>query len=90
MYRAALHSGKLAGRVTLMPQILYTAPPNSDEIRSADTFDAGDQPDWLAIGPTRSSPMARSPRARLPCASRTGQTATTPVSCSGRPARWPA
>ncbi len=53
MYRAALHSGKLAGRITLMPQILYTAPPDSDEIRTVDTFDVGDQPDWLAIGPTK-------------------------------------
>jgi len=53
MYRAALHSGKLAGRITLMPQILYTAPPVSDETRTEDTFDVGDQPDWLAIGPTK-------------------------------------
>ncbi len=53
MYRAALHSEKLAGRITLMPQILYTAPPDSDEIHTPDTFDVGDQPDWLAIGPTK-------------------------------------
>lgn len=53
MYRAALASNKLAGRVTLMPQILYTAPPHSDEIRTADTFDVGGQPNWLAIGPTK-------------------------------------
>jgi len=53
MYRAALHSKKLVGRITLMPQILYTAPPDSNEIRTADSFDAGNQPDWLAIGPTK-------------------------------------
>ncbi|MDQ2741007.1 MAG: amidohydrolase [Chloroflexota bacterium] len=53
MYRRALASGSLAGRITLMPQIGYVAPPNSDEAHAPSEFDAGRRPEWLAIGPTK-------------------------------------
>jgi len=53
MYRKALESGKLAGRVTLMPQIVYVAPPNEDGACGRTEFDVGAQPDWLNIGPTK-------------------------------------
>lgn len=52
-YRRALESGKLAGRITLMPQIGYVAPPGSEGVRAPDSFDTGDQPLWLRIGPTK-------------------------------------
>jgi predicted amidohydrolase YtcJ len=52
-YRTASESGNLAGRITLMPQIGYVAPPDSDEVRPAETFNAGDRPLWLRVGPTK-------------------------------------
>lgn len=52
-YRGALATGRLAGRITLMPRIQYIAPPESDEVRLPGDFDAGDQPDWLQIGATK-------------------------------------
>lgn len=53
MYRTALRSGRLAGRITLMPQILYVAPPDSEEVRRPSELAMGDQPAWLAIGATK-------------------------------------
>jgi predicted amidohydrolase YtcJ len=53
MYGNALHSGQLAGRITLMPQIIYVAPPDSSETHRPEEFQAGDRPDWLDIGPTK-------------------------------------
>lgn len=55
MYRKAYESGKLSGRVTLMPTIAYVAPPGSSRTVSRDdlTADLGTEPDWLAIGPTK-------------------------------------
>ncbi|MGH2444271.1 MAG: amidohydrolase, partial [Chloroflexota bacterium] len=49
MYRSALSSGKLAGRISLVPRIEYVAPPDTGEIHAKHEFDAGDQPEWLAI-----------------------------------------
>jgi len=53
MYRDALASGDLHGRVTLMPIIQHVAPPGSHETHGPQEFDAGDDPDWLNIGPTK-------------------------------------
>lgn len=53
MYRRALDSGRLRGRITLMPQITYVAPPDSDGVRLPDDFDAGTLPEWLRIGSTK-------------------------------------
>jgi predicted amidohydrolase YtcJ len=53
MYRRAAGSGRLRGRITLMPQITFVVPPDSDEIRLPDDFDAGTQPDLLRIGSTK-------------------------------------
>lgn len=53
MYRGALESGRLAGRITLMPQIIYVASLDTEEVRGLSTFDVGDQPDWLRIGATK-------------------------------------
>jgi predicted amidohydrolase YtcJ len=53
MYRAAMDSGRLAGRITLMPQVAYVAPPGSDEIHGPGDFDLGGRPDWLQIGPVK-------------------------------------
>jgi predicted amidohydrolase YtcJ len=52
-YRRAASSGRLAGRITLLPQIGYVAPPHGDDVRSRDEFDAGDAPEWLAISGTK-------------------------------------
>lgn len=52
-YGNALESGRLAGRITLMPQISYVAPPDSDEVHSPGDFSTGDRPDWLQIGATK-------------------------------------
>ncbi|HLJ66625.1 MAG TPA: amidohydrolase [Chloroflexota bacterium] len=53
MYRSALGSGPCPVRVTLMPQIFYTAPPGEDAVRPASELDTGDAPEWLAIGATK-------------------------------------
>ncbi|HZU13712.1 MAG TPA: amidohydrolase [Chloroflexota bacterium] len=53
MYRRALDSGRLLGRITLMPQIGFVAPPASNQTRRPDEFDAGNRPDWLRIGATK-------------------------------------
>ncbi len=53
MYRNALDSGHLAGRITLMPQISYVAPPNSDGVITPDELSVGDDRDWLQIGATK-------------------------------------
>lgn len=53
MYRHALDSGRLRGRITLMPQILYVAPPGASETRVPRDFDVGTQRDRLRIGPTK-------------------------------------
>lgn len=52
IYRHALNSGRLAGRITLMPQIMYVAPPDSSEVNSPHEMALGNQ-DWLQIGPTK-------------------------------------
>lgn len=53
MFRRALASGRLAGKITLMPQILYVAPPDSAESHRRAELDVGDRPDWLHVGPTK-------------------------------------
>jgi predicted amidohydrolase YtcJ len=53
MYGNALSSGRLVGRITLMPQIIYVAPPDSSEIHQPEEFQVGNRPDWLDIGPTK-------------------------------------
>jgi predicted amidohydrolase YtcJ len=53
LYRAALDGGRLLGRITLMPQIMYVAPPGTDTVRSRSDFEVGDRPDRLRIGPTK-------------------------------------
>lgn len=53
MYLAALNSGRLAGRVTLMPRIEMVAPPGSDEVRTPEEMSLGESPDWLRIGATK-------------------------------------
>lgn len=53
MYRNALDSGRLSGRITLMPQIAYVAPPDSSAIHGPAEFSVGDQLDWLQIGATK-------------------------------------
>jgi predicted amidohydrolase YtcJ len=53
MYRGALESGRLQARITLMPQIIYVAPPDSDRVLLPGDFDAGNRPDWLRIGSTK-------------------------------------
>lgn len=53
MYRNALRSGNLAGRITLMPQISYVAPPDSAVVHAPDEFLVGDQPAWLQVGATK-------------------------------------
>lgn len=50
MYWNALRSGRLPGRITLMPQIMYIAPPDSEEIHAVQELEVTDQPDWLRIG----------------------------------------
>jgi predicted amidohydrolase YtcJ len=52
-YRRAATSGRLSGRITLMPQIYFTAPPDSQDVRRADELDAGKHPDRLRIGATK-------------------------------------
>ena len=53
MYRRAASSGRMRGRITLMPQITYVAPPDSDDVRLPEDFDAGTEPDRLRIGSTK-------------------------------------
>lgn len=53
MYRNALNSGHLAGRITLMPQITCVASPDSGEVHVPEEFAVGDQPAWLRIGATK-------------------------------------
>jgi predicted amidohydrolase YtcJ len=52
MYRRAAEEG-LAGRILLLPQIVYVAPPDGDEACSPSDFDAGSRPEWLAIEGTK-------------------------------------
>ncbi|GAC1324954.1 MAG: amidohydrolase [Chloroflexota bacterium] len=53
MYRRALATGRLAGRITLSPQIQYVAPPDSDEVREHRDFYVGTDTDWLSVGATK-------------------------------------
>jgi predicted amidohydrolase YtcJ len=53
MYRAALRTGRLAARITLMPLISYVAPEDSEDVRVPSDFDVGSDPLWLDIGPTK-------------------------------------
>ncbi|HEX6506999.1 MAG TPA: amidohydrolase [Chloroflexota bacterium] len=53
MYRGALNSGTLPIRITLMPQIAYVTPPESDKVRDRSSFDVGDRPQWLGVGATK-------------------------------------
>jgi predicted amidohydrolase YtcJ len=52
-YRKAAASGSLAGRITLMPQIYFTAPPDSEEMRKPDELTSGAPSDRLRIGATK-------------------------------------
>jgi predicted amidohydrolase YtcJ len=52
-YRRAAASRGFAGRITLMPQIYFTAPPESRECRTPSEFAVGENPDRLAIGATK-------------------------------------
>lgn len=53
MYWRALDSGRLTGRITLMPQIQHVAAPGSDEVRAPQDFSLGREPDWLRLGATK-------------------------------------
>jgi predicted amidohydrolase YtcJ len=53
MYRKALESGRLAGRITLMPQIQYVAPAESEEDHDIREFAVGNEPERLQIGATK-------------------------------------
>lgn len=53
MYRRAAGSGNPRGRITLMPQITFVAPPDAERVRLPDEFDVGTQPDLLRIGSTK-------------------------------------
>jgi predicted amidohydrolase YtcJ len=53
LYRKAAESGKLATRITLMPQITFTAPPDSQVVRRPEDFDAGSDPELLRVGATK-------------------------------------
>lgn len=52
-YRAAQQSGRLNGRITLMPHIRYVAPPDSDAVLLPSDFGVGGQPEWMRIGATK-------------------------------------
>jgi predicted amidohydrolase YtcJ len=52
-YRMAVETGELRGRITLMPQIIYVAPPGSEDVAAPTDYDVGDRPDWLRIGATK-------------------------------------
>jgi predicted amidohydrolase YtcJ len=53
-YRAALESGRMVGRIILMPHITTVLEPESDgPARLRTEFDAGDQPERLRIGATK-------------------------------------
>jgi predicted amidohydrolase YtcJ len=53
MYRDALESGRLPGRITLMPQIVHIAPPDTESVLPPDALGVGAEPDWLRIGSTK-------------------------------------
>lgn len=53
MYERAAAIGQLAGRVQLMPQIHYVAPPDGDSSVNPDHFPLGTHPLWLTIGPVK-------------------------------------
>lgn len=53
MYRDAAESGNLPGRITLMPQIVFIAPPGSDTVTEAGDLDVGKRQEWLRVGPTK-------------------------------------
>ena len=53
MYRAAVASGRLTARITLMPLIAYVVPDDSDIVLLPRDFDAGEDPAWLRIGATK-------------------------------------
>ncbi|HZS94772.1 MAG TPA: amidohydrolase [Chloroflexota bacterium] len=52
LYRQALADG-MPGRVTLMPEIFYVAPPSSDTVVPPGAFETGVDPDRLRIGATK-------------------------------------
>jgi predicted amidohydrolase YtcJ len=53
MYRAALRTGTLPARITLMPLISHVAREDSDDVLVPPDFDVGSDPGWLTIGPTK-------------------------------------
>ncbi|MBV9282333.1 MAG: amidohydrolase, partial [Chloroflexi bacterium] len=53
MYRNGLDAGRLKGRITLMPQILYVAPPDSEEAHPPEELRVGERPEWLRVGPAK-------------------------------------
>jgi predicted amidohydrolase YtcJ len=53
MYERAAAVGPLAGRVQLMPQIHYVAPPDGDSSVSPDHFPLSADSLWLTIGPVK-------------------------------------
>lgn len=53
MYRDALSSGRLVGRITLMPQITYVAPPGSTQMLEPDELWVGRERERLRIGATK-------------------------------------
>lgn len=53
MYREVAFSNAPKVRLSLLPQILYVAPPESDEYHRVEEFDVGDRPDWLRLSGTK-------------------------------------
>ncbi|MGI8828003.1 MAG: amidohydrolase [Chloroflexota bacterium] len=53
MYHRAATSGRLRGRITVMPQIRYVAPPDTEQIREPRSFLSGQETEWLRVGPTK-------------------------------------
>lgn len=53
MYRRALESGRLRGRITLTPGIQHVAPAHSDETTPRARMLLHTPSDWLGIGPTK-------------------------------------
>jgi predicted amidohydrolase YtcJ len=53
IYRAAVRSGRLTARITLMPLISYVVPSDFDIVLLPRDFDVGQDPFWLRIGATK-------------------------------------
>ena len=53
MYRDAFESGRLSGRIILMPHVSHVVTDHSGHVRSPEEFDVGGDTNWLRIGATK-------------------------------------